>query len=132
MSQALLGGIHATKSVLGRVHNCVGKQALHCEMVASSYVHQPNYSYANFMFRLHSDLKCTIVVADVMHSVWPEPPQQGNTLQGWGSWPHSSHKIMYLYSICLASTTGCDATIAQHNLSATLTYRSYVLFLIHS
>ena len=29
-------------------------------------------------------------------------------------WPHSFHKIMYLYSICLVSTTCCDATISQH------------------
>ena len=28
-----------------------------------------------------------------------------------GLWPHSFHKIMYLYSICLVSTTCCDATI---------------------
>ena len=44
-----------TKSVLGRVRNCVGERALRCEMVASSYVCQPNHNYADFMFRLHSD-----------------------------------------------------------------------------
>ena len=71
------------KSVLGRVRNCVGKQALHCEMVASSYVHQPNHSYANFMFGLHSDLTRAIVVADVLHSVWSELPHQGSTLQDY-------------------------------------------------
>ena len=29
-------------------------------------------------------------------------------------WPQCLHKIMYLYSICLVSTTCCDATITQH------------------
>ena len=38
------------KSVLGRVHNCVSEQALCCEMVALSYVCQPNHSYADFIF----------------------------------------------------------------------------------
>ena len=63
-----------SKSVLGRVRNCVGKQALRCEMVVSSYVHQPNHSYANFMFSLRSDLKHAIVAADVLHSIWSELP----------------------------------------------------------
>ncbi len=40
--------VPTTKSVLGRVRNCVGEQALRCEMVASSYVCQPNQSYADF------------------------------------------------------------------------------------
>ena len=58
------------KSVLGRVHNCVGERALRCEMVASSYVCQPNHNYADFMFRLHSDPTSVLVVADVLHYVW--------------------------------------------------------------
>ena len=57
------------KSVLGRVRNCVGEQALHCEMVASSYVCQPNHSYAESMFHLHSDHTRGCVVAGVLHSV---------------------------------------------------------------
>ena len=31
-----------------------------------------------------------------------------------GLWPHSFQKIMYLYSICLVSTTCCDTTITLH------------------
>ena len=63
------GDMNTTKSVLGRVRNCVGEQALHCEMVASSYVCQPNHSYAESMFRLHSDHTRGCVVAGVLHSV---------------------------------------------------------------
>ena len=44
------------KSGLRRVRNCMGELALCFEMVASSYVHQPNNSYSHFMFSLHSDL----------------------------------------------------------------------------
>ena len=40
-----------TKSVLGRVRNCVDEQALRCEMVVSSYVFQPNHSYADSILR---------------------------------------------------------------------------------
>ena len=68
------------KSVLGRVRNCVGEQALHCDMVASSYMCQPNHSYAESMFRLHSDHTRGYVVAGVLHSVWLELPHQGATL----------------------------------------------------
>jgi hypothetical protein len=70
-----------TKSVLGRVRNCVGEQALRCEMVASSYVCQPNHSYADSMFCLHSDHTRGCVVAGVLHSVWSELSHQGTTLQ---------------------------------------------------
>ena len=69
--------IRFDKSVLGRVRNCVGEQALCCEMVASSYVHQPYHSYADFMFRLHSDPTHAIVVAGVLHCVWSELPTKG-------------------------------------------------------
>ena len=73
--------LYAIKSVLGRLRNCVGEQALRCEMVASSYVYQPNHSYADFTFSLHSDLTRAIVVAGVLHCVWSELPHQGSTLQ---------------------------------------------------
>ena len=52
------------KSVLGRIRNCVG---LCCEMVASFYECQPNHSYVDFMFRLHSDLTRGVVVAGVLY-----------------------------------------------------------------
>ena len=60
--------MHIIKSVLERVCNCMDEQALCCEMVVSSYMYQPNHSYADFMFRLHSDLTWFIVVkiADVL------------------------------------------------------------------
>ena len=58
-----------SKSVLGRVRNCVGEQALHCDMVASSYVCQPIHRYAESMIRLHSDHTRGCVVASVLHSV---------------------------------------------------------------
>ena len=61
--------MYSIKSVLGRVCNCVGEQALHCEMVASSYVGQPNHSYAESMFRLHSNHTRGCVVAGVLHNV---------------------------------------------------------------
>ena len=57
--------IYNDKSVLGRVRNCVGERALCCEMVASSYECQPNHSYVDFMFGLHSDLTRGVVVAGV-------------------------------------------------------------------
>ena len=65
------------KSVLGRVRNCVGKRALCCEMVASSYVHQPDHSYVDFMFRLHSDLTRGHVFAGVLHSGGQNCPIKG-------------------------------------------------------
>ena len=101
-----------SKSVSGRsrVCNCMGEQALCYEMVASSYVYQPNRSYSQFMFSLHSDPTRAIVVAGVLHRVWSELP----TGLFIGLWPHSFHKIMYLYSICLVSTMCCDATITKH------------------
>ena len=102
---------HNIKSILGRVHNCIGEQALHYEMVASSYVCQPNHSYAESMFRLHSDHTCGCVVAGVLSDY---QPRDYPTVLFIGLWPHSFHKIMYLYSICLVSTTCCDATITQH------------------
>ena len=107
-----------SKSVLGRVCNCVGEQALRGEMMASSYVYQPNHSYADFTFSLHSDLIRAIVVAGTRCAalclVRATPPRRYPTGLFIGLWPHSFHKIMYLYSICLVSTTCCDATIAQH------------------
>ena len=50
----------------------MGERALRCEMVASSYVCQPNHNYADFVFRLHSDPTSVLVVADVLHYVWCE------------------------------------------------------------
>ena len=67
-----------TKSVLRRVRNCVGKLA-----VVSFYLRQPNHSYADFMFSLHSDLTRAIVVAGVLHCVWSELPHQGSYLQDY-------------------------------------------------
>ena len=58
------------KNVLGRVRNCVGEQALHCEMVASSYCASLTIAiYAESMFRSHSDHTCGCVVAGVLHNV---------------------------------------------------------------
>ena len=48
------------------IYITVYKYALCCEM-ASSYLHQPNHSYVNFMFHLHSDVIHTIVVANVRY-----------------------------------------------------------------
>ena len=89
-------------------------------MVVSFYMCQPNHSYSHFMFSLYSDLTRANVVTDALHCVWSELPHQGNT---------ALFMYLYLYSICLVSITCCDATIT--NISAILTYRSYVLFLIH-
>ena len=63
------------KSVLGRVGNCVG--TLCYEMVVSSYVNQPNHSYADFKI-CFVYLKHATVVAGVLHSVWSELPHQGS------------------------------------------------------
>ena len=99
----------------------MGELALRCETVASSYVHQPDHSYVvYFMFRLHSNLTHGGVVTGVLHSVWSElhaPPSEYPRVLLLGLThlcPHNFHKIMYLYSICLVSTTCCDATISQH------------------
>ena len=96
----------------------MGELALCFEMVASFYMCQPNHSYSHFMFSLHSDLTCVTVVADVMHCIWSElpPPREYPTVLFIGLWPHSFHKIMYLYSICLVSTMCCDATITKYKL----------------
>ena len=102
------------KSVLGRVRNCVGEQTLRCEMVASSNMYQPNHSYVDFMFHLHSDPIHVIVVAGVLHClVRATSPREYPTVLLVGLWPHSFCKIMYLYSICLVSTMCCDTTIMK-------------------
>ena len=51
----------------------MGEQALCYEMVASSYMHQPNHSYysADFMFSLHSDPTRAIVVAGACAALSP-------------------------------------------------------------
>jgi hypothetical protein len=51
------------KSVLGRVRNCVGDQALQCRHPTC----QPNHSYADSMFCLHSDLTHGCVVVGMLH-----------------------------------------------------------------
>ena len=64
--------IHMYKQeCIGRVCNWL---ALHCEIVASSYMCQPNHSYADFMFRLHSDLTPTTVGAGMLYRVWSKVP----------------------------------------------------------
>ena len=113
------GIIDHTKSVLGRVRNCVGEQALHYDMVASSYVCQPNHSYiyAESMFRFHSDHTRGYVVAGVPHSVWLELPHQGTTLQYYSQ---ACGDIVFTKSCtCTAFVwyllyTCCDATITLH------------------
>ena len=99
--------LYYIKCALGRVRNCMGEQALRCETVASSYVCQPNHNYVDFVFRLHSDLTRCHVLAGIQHSaalclVRTAPPREYPTLLFIGLtclWPHSFHKIMYLYSI---------------------------------
>ncbi len=67
----------------------MGEQALRCEMVVSSYVCQPNHSYADSMFRLRSDPTRGCVVAGVLHSVWSELPHHTKGL------PYSSiHRLV--------------------------------------
>jgi hypothetical protein len=84
----------------------VSEQGLRCEMVASSY---SNQSYADSIFRLHSDHTRGCVVAGVLHRTTDYP-----TVVFIGLWPHSFHKIMYFYNIYLVSTMCCDATITEH------------------
>ena len=111
----VIASVHTAKSVLGRVRNCVGEQALRCEMVASFYVHQPNHSYADSCF-------VYIVILHVLLWLQVHCTVSGQSYPTKGLpyciihslWPHSFYKIMYLYSICLVSTTCCDATISQH------------------
>jgi hypothetical protein len=67
----------STKSVLGRERNCVGEQALLCEMVASSYMCQPNQSYADFHSRDHTR---GCAVASVLYSL-SELSNRGTALQ---------------------------------------------------
>ena len=62
----------STKSILLRVRNCVGERALRCEIMVSSYMCQPNHSYVDCLFCLHSDLTRGLVVASVLHCVWLE------------------------------------------------------------
>jgi hypothetical protein len=116
-----------SKSVLGRVGNCVGEQALCCEVVASSYMCLPNHSYADSIFRLHSDHTCGCVVAGCAAQclVRTTPPRDYPTVVFIGLWPHSFHKIMYFYSVCLVSTIRAMTPPSQ-NVSAILTYRGYV------
>ena len=48
--------------------------------------------------------------------------------------PHGFHKIMYLYSICLGIYLLCVYVLRHgapsHHISAILTYRNYILFLL--
>ena len=60
------------------VRNCVDEQVLN--IMKSSYVCRPNHSYADSMFRLHSDLTGACVVAGMLHCVRSELPHEGNTL----------------------------------------------------
>ena len=83
--------------------------AVHCDMVASSYLCQPNHSYAESMFRLHSDHTRDCVVAAVLHSPTKRLPCS-----------IIIHRLVatqfsvLVYSICLVSTMCCDATITLH------------------
>ena len=93
----------------------MGEQALHCEMVVSSMC-QPNHSYAESMSRLQWSCTwlcgCRCAAPCLPHHV----PRDYPAVLFTGLWPHSFHKIMYLYSICLVSTTHtcCEATITLH------------------
>ena len=123
-----------TKSVLRKVRKCVGELALCFEMVASFYVCQPNHSYADFMFSLHSDLTRATVVAGVLHRVWSELPHQGSTLQYYSL--ACGHTVFMKSCTCTAFVWYLlhAVTPLSQNISKilVLTYRSYVLFLIHS
>ena len=57
----------------------MGELALRFETAASFYVCQPNRSYADFMFSLHSDPTCAIVVAGVLHESGQSYPTKGVT-----------------------------------------------------
>ena len=64
-------------------------------MVVSSYMCQPNHSYAESMFRLHSDHIRGCVIADVLHGVWVKlytPPRDYPTVLFIGLWPRSFTK----------------------------------------
>ena len=119
------------KSVLGRVRNCMGERALCCETMASSYECQPNHTYTDLMFRLHSDCTRAIVVAGVLHSIWSELPHQGNTLKYYSL--ACGHVVIKSYTCTAFVWYLLHAMMPpSHNISAILMYRSNVLFLIHS
>ena len=75
---------------------------------------QPNHSYAESMFRLHSDHTRGCGVAGVLYSVWPTNARDYPAVLFIGLWPHRSHKIMYLYSICLVSTAWAAVMPPSH------------------
>ena len=77
LKKFIYGFIRGIKSVLGRVCGCVGKQAPHCEVVVTSSMCQPNYNYADSMFRLYSDPTHAFVVSGVLHSVQSQLPTKG-------------------------------------------------------
>ena len=114
--------LHHNKSGLRRVRDCVGELAPRFEMVASFYVCQPNHSYSHFMFSYtvilhacHCGCRCTAV----LHCVRSELPHQGSTLQYY-SYVCGHTIFIRSCSICLVSTTCCDATITKHKRNSNI------------
>ena len=78
------------KSILGRICNYVGRSALHCEIVVSSYVCQPNHSYADFYVSF-TQLLCPCV--------------EYSTVLFMGLWPHSFHNCTAFIWYLLCAVT---------------------------
>ena len=102
------------KSVLGRVRSCVGEQALRCEMVAPSYMCQPNHVSMCFVYTVIIHVAVWLQVCCTVSA--PQRDLSYSIIHRLVSGTHSFHEIMYLYSIYLylVSTTYCDPTIILH------------------
>ena len=113
--------MHSIESGLRRVRNCVGKLALRFEMVYS-YGHSTCVSLTvaiHISCLVYSDPTRAIVVTGVLHCVtvsgqsYPTKGLPYSIIHRLVATPFFNN-IMYLYSICLVSTTCCDATITKH------------------
>ena len=110
--------MNVTKSVLGRVCNCVGERLLGCETVASPYVSQP------YTITMQISRFIYTVILYMCLRVWSELPHQDNTL--WCYSEASGHSVytcrVFVWYLLHTMTP------PSHSISA---YTSYMLFIIH-
>ena len=92
--------------------NCMGELALRSTCVSLTIAMQ--ISCLVYTVILHVPVWLQVCSTVSGRPVRATPPREYPTVLFIGLWPHSFHKIMCLYSICLVSTTCCDATITTH------------------
>ena len=105
----------------------VYEQALRCEMVASSHVCQPNHNYVHSDNNIHVAVSLQVHVLHACQCLFYPKGLSYSIIHRVVATQFSQKFIIYLYSICLISTSAVMPP--SHEI---LIYRSYVLFLIHT